>query len=103
MSLNSNEPRESLAPGVREIDAVVADAIVPQASDTAQQGDGLFPGEPAPLIARPVPVQTSGRLEFVARCPACLIWHRHVSLGEKDAPCGAHYLLQFKNKIKGAA
>ncbi|MET7746150.1 hypothetical protein [Streptomyces sp. NPDC005385] len=48
------------------------------------------------LIARPVPVQTSGRLEFAARCPQCRDWHRHVGLGEKDAPCGAHYLLQFK-------
>ncbi|WP_164662858.1 hypothetical protein [Streptomyces sp. S1A1-7] len=69
----------------QEIDAVAADAIVPQ------------------LIARPVPVQTSGRLEFAARCPGCRTWHRHVSLGEKDAPCGAHYVLEFKNKIKGAA
>lgn len=47
-------------------------------------------------IARPVPVSTSGRLEFVARCPECGVWHRHVSLGEKDAPCGAHYVLAFK-------
>lgn len=52
-------------------------------------------------IARPVPVQTSGRLEFAARCPKCHTWHRHVSLGEKDAPCGAHYRLEFANK--GAA
>ncbi|WP_151478885.1 hypothetical protein [Streptomyces albicerus] len=54
-------------------------------------------------IARPVPVQTSGRLEFAARCPKCRDWHRHIGLGEKDAPCGAHYLLQFKTKLKGAA
>ncbi|MFB7162064.1 hypothetical protein [Streptomyces sp. NPDC056242] len=55
------------------------------------------------LVARPVPVQTSGRLEFAARCPKCRDWHRHVSLGEKDAPCGAHYLLEFKTKLRGAA
>ncbi|MFF3377183.1 hypothetical protein ACFYXF_30040 [Streptomyces sp. NPDC002680] len=55
------------------------------------------------LIARPVPVQTSGRLEFAARCPVCRDWHRHIGLGEKDAPCGAHYLLEFKTKLKGAA
>jgi hypothetical protein len=55
----------------------------------------------AQLIARPVPVQTSGRLEFAARCPKCRNWHRHIGLGEKDAPCGAHYVLEFANK--GAA
>lgn len=60
-------------------------------------------GDQALPIARPVPVQTSGRLEFAARCPACRIWHRHVGLGEKDAPCGTRYLLQFKTKLKGAA
>ncbi len=53
------------------------------------------------LIARPVPVQTSGRTEFAARCPECKSWHRHIGLGEKDAPCGAHYVLEFANK--GAA
>ncbi|MGW2781047.1 hypothetical protein ACWC3X_07300 [Streptomyces populi] len=61
-----------------------------------QQGDALFPGDDGLPVARPVPVQTSGRLEFAARCPQCRNWHRHVGLGEKDAPCGAHYLLQFK-------
>ncbi|MFE4701085.1 hypothetical protein ACFRIC_28900 [Streptomyces sp. NPDC056738] len=85
MTQNSNEPREALTPGVRESNAAVAEGIVPQ------------------LIARPVPVQTSGRLEFAARCPECHDWHRHVSLGEKDAPCGAHYVLEFKTKLKGAA
>lgn len=54
-------------------------------------------------IARPVPVQTSGRLEFAARCPNCGVWHRHVSLGEKTGPCGATYRLEFKTKLKGAA
>lgn len=71
-------------------------ATVAHDSDTAHQGDTL-------AIARPVPVQTSGRLEFAARCPECRDWHRHVSLGEKDAPCGAHYRLEFKTKLKGAA
>lgn len=78
MSQNSNGPEMVESSRVRESNAVVAEAIVPQ------------------LIARPVPVQTSGRLEFAARCPECRDWHRHVGLGEKDAPCGAHYLLQFK-------
>lgn len=105
MTLNSNDPREALTPGDRE--SLTADgrleATVPEASDVGQQGDGLFPGDPATPIARPVPVQTSGRLEFAARCPKCHDWHRHVSLGEKDAPCGAHYVLEFKTKLKGAA
>ncbi|QKZ22067.1 hypothetical protein [Streptomyces chartreusis] len=69
-------------------------ATVPQGSDNTHQDVAL-------LVARPVPVQTSGRLEFAARCPECRTWHRHVSLGEKDAPCGAHYVLKFANK--GAA
>jgi hypothetical protein len=83
MTQNSNEPRESLAPGVRESNAVVAGAIVAQ------------------LIARPVPVQTSGRTEFAARCPECKSWHRHVALGVKTAPCGTVYRLEFASK--GAA
>jgi len=76
-------------------------ATVPQGSDGAHQGDSLFPADPAVPVARPVPMQTSGRLEFAARCPECGTWHRHVSLGEKDAPCGAHYRLEFASK--GAA
>lgn len=54
-------------------------------------------------IARPVPVQTTGRTEFAARCPSCRDWHRHVALGLKVAPCGAVYRLEFANKTKGAA
>lgn len=54
-------------------------------------------------VARPVPVSTSGRMEFVARCPVCRSWHRHVGLGEKTGPCGTTYRLEFKAKLKGAA
>lgn len=103
MTQNSSEPREALTPGVRESNAAVADAIVPQGSDIAHEGDGLFPGGTSLPIARPVPVQTSGRLEFAARCPSCSSWHRHVGLGEKLAPCGTHYRLEFKTQLKGAA
>lgn len=78
-------------------------AILAQASDAAHQGDALFPGPDALPIARPVPVQTSGRLEFATRCPSCHAWHRHIGLGEKLAPCGAIYRLEFKTKLKGAA
>jgi hypothetical protein len=83
MTQKSNETRHALHARSRESNAVVADVIVPQ------------------LVARPVPVSTSGRLEFAARCPQCRSWHRHIGLGEKDAPCGAHYVLEFANK--GAA
>lgn len=83
--------------------AAVAEAIVPQGSDIAHEGDGLFPGDPNLPVARPVPVQTSGRLEFATRCIQCSAWHRHVGLGLKTAPCGAIYRLEFKTKLKGAA
>ncbi|WNI15220.1 hypothetical protein [Actinacidiphila sp. ITFR-21] len=49
-----------------------------------------------PPVARPLPVITTGQLEFVARCPGCGRHHRHVSLGVKHAPCGATYDLQSK-------
>lgn len=56
----------------------------------------------APLrIARPVVVATAGRNEFAARCPQCHGCHRHISLGQKAAPCGARYVLEFKNSSKG--
>ena len=102
MTTNAETPRgltgafqEDSAAGGKSV------ATVPQLSDDAHQGDALFHADPAAVVARPVPVQTSGRLEFAARCPECRTWHRHVSLGEKDAPCGAHYRLEFASK--GAA
>lgn len=52
-------------------------------------------------VARPVAVVTAGRIEYAVRCPNCRAWHRHVSLGLKDAPCGGHYRLEFAKK--GAA
>lgn len=60
MTLNSNEPRESLAPGVREIDAVVADAKIPHGTDDAHQGGGLFPGDDGLPVARPFPSRRQG-------------------------------------------
>ncbi|MDJ0345953.1 hypothetical protein QMK19_30580 [Streptomyces sp. H10-C2] len=55
------------------------------------EADTKVPRLPA---ARPVVVVTAGRIEYAARCPQCRDWHRHVSLGEKRAPCGAVYELQ---------
>ena len=94
MTRNAETPRAESGAS-REIRAVGAEPIVPHTTDDAHEG------ESPQLIARPVPVSTSGRLEFAARCPHCRSWHRHIGLGEKDAPCGAHYLLEFANK--GAA
>lgn len=93
MNQNSSEPREALTPGVREDQAAGGSRSV--VSTVAQSSD--MP------VARPVPVQTSGRTEFAARCPNCRDWHRHVGLGERRAPCGVVYLLEFANKTKGAA
>ncbi|WP_187283436.1 hypothetical protein [Streptomyces sp. t39] len=96
MTQNSSETRHALHAGSRESNAVVAGTTVPQLASTAHQDEALFAADRPTPIARPVPVQTSGRLEFAARCPQCKSWHRHIGLGEKDAPCGAHYLLEFK-------
>ena len=103
MTTNAETPR-MMAGAHREDSAVGASsaAIVPQATDDAHQGDGLFPAAPSLPVARPLPVSTSGRLEFVARCPECRDWHRHVGLGEKDGPCGAHYRLEFASKEAAA-
>lgn len=104
MTMNAETPRAES--GAFQEDSAAGGssaATVPQDSDGTHQGDGLFPGEPGLPIARPLPVQTSGRLEFAARCPDCADWHRHVSLGVKDAPCGAHYRLEFKTKLQEAA
>jgi hypothetical protein len=84
MTQNAETPRAESGAS-QENRAASAEAIVPQ------------------LIARPVPVQTSGRTEFAARCPKCRDWHRHVGLGLKAAPCGAIYRLEFASKIRGAA
>lgn len=66
----------------------------------------VLSGGPAPTVtpvARPVVVATAGRIEYAARCPQCHLWHRHVSLGEKRAPCGTRYLLQPKAKLREVA
>ena len=90
--LGSSPSREDSAAGGKSA------ATVPQAPS---QSDGLFPGSTTTPVARPVPMQTSGRLEFATRCPECKAWHRHVGLGLKDAPCGAVYRLAFASQ--GAA
>ncbi|NUK72113.1 hypothetical protein [Streptomyces lunaelactis] len=75
---------------------------VPQPRRRAQQ-PGLFPGRTSRPVARPVVVMTAGRIEYATRCPGCQLWHRHVSLGIKHAPCGATYRLEPKAKLKGVA
>jgi hypothetical protein len=94
------ENRPWLAGGSQE-DSAAGGKSAATVPETSPQSDALFPAEPSVAIARPVPMQTSGRLEFATRCPECRAWHRHIGLGEKDAPCGAHYRLEFASK--GAA
>lgn len=77
-------------------------------SGGSQQQEVLFGGgtdTTVPLlpVARPILVTTSGRTEVAVRCPQCRDWHRHTSLGEKHAPCGAHYEVQPKGQLRGAA
>jgi hypothetical protein len=74
-------------------------ATVPQ---TAPRSDGLFPVDPAPLSARPLVLVTRGRVEYLAHCPHCRDWHRHVHLGHVTGPCGTEYELQPR-RAKGAA
>ncbi|WP_225642686.1 hypothetical protein [Streptomyces werraensis] len=66
-------------------------ATVPQ---QPSQGDALFPIIPAPLSARPLVLVTRGRVEYLAHCPNCRDWHRHVHLGNVTGPCGTEYELQ---------
>ncbi|MGW4434701.1 hypothetical protein ACWELO_02780 [Streptomyces sp. NPDC004596] len=74
---------------------------LPHGSDATQQA-GLFPAEPAPLAARPLVLITRGRVEYLAHCPKCADWHRHVHLGTVTGPCGTEYELQSR-RAKGAA
>jgi hypothetical protein len=45
-------------------------------------------------VARPLVLITRGRIEYLAHCPACRDWHRHVHLGTVTGPCGTTYELQ---------
>jgi hypothetical protein len=102
--MNRNAKRGLLESGPSsKSNAVVAEAIVPHASDTAQQGDALFPGNPGLPIARPLVLVTRGRIEFLGRCPNCQNMHRHTHLGKVTGPCGAKYELQPKAKLRGVA
>ncbi|MFD8521023.1 hypothetical protein ACFV2D_13535 [Streptomyces capillispiralis] len=102
MNPNSNEAEMLEASRLRESSAVGASPIVPQTADDVQQGDGLFPGEPAPPIARPLVLVTRGRIEYLGRCPHCQNMHRHTHLGKVTGPCGRKYELQPKAKRRAA-
>ncbi|MFG2637126.1 hypothetical protein ACGFX8_25245 [Streptomyces sp. NPDC048362] len=80
MTMNASGPQVLESPRDREdlADGGGSAHTVAQATDEAHQVDAL-------PIARPVPVQTSGRLEFAARCPEC-----------KTAPCGLLYVVQLR-------
>lgn len=51
-------------------------------------------GGTAASVARPLVLITRGRVEFLAHCPHCRDWHRHVHLGKVTGPCGTEYDLQ---------
>ncbi|MDX3841044.1 hypothetical protein PV750_05975 [Streptomyces europaeiscabiei] len=53
-------------------------------------------------VARPLVLITRGRIEYLAHCPHCRDWHRHVHLGTVTGPCGTEYELQPR-RAKGAA
>ncbi len=76
-------------------------ASLPHHADEAHQG-GLFPAEERTPVARPLVLITRGRVEFLAHCPRCADWHRHVHLGLVTGPCGTEYDLQPR-RAKGAA
>lgn len=59
-------------------------------------------GGTAASVARPLVLITRGRVEFLAHCPQCSDWHRHVHLGTVTGPCGTVYELQPR-RAKGAA
>lgn len=103
MTQNSNEAGMLGASRLREKSARGGAApIVGHASDNAHEGDGLFPGTPAPLTARPLVLITRGRIEYTAKCPGCGQWHRHRKLGDVEGPCGTTYELQPKAKRRAA-
>jgi hypothetical protein len=60
-------------------------------------------GENVASVARPLVLITRGRTEYLAHCPECKDWHRHVHLGKVTGPCGTKYDLQPRAKLKGAA
>lgn len=59
-------------------------------------------GGTAVSVARPLVLITRGRVEFLAHCPKCRDWHRHIHLGTVTGPCGTEYELQPR-RAKGAA
>ncbi|MEU4012089.1 hypothetical protein AB0H30_27010 [Streptomyces pseudogriseolus] len=73
---------------------------MPHKADDPQQS--LFPAEPGTLTARPLVLVTRGRVEYLAHCPKCRDWHRHVHLGNVTGPCGTDYELQARRE-RGAA
>jgi hypothetical protein len=99
MSQNAETPRVVAGAFQKNLAGGEAAVTVPQPT---AQCDGLFPVDPAPLTARPLVLVTRGRVEYLAHCPHCKDWHRHVHLGQVTGPCGVEYELQPR-RAKGAA
>jgi hypothetical protein len=103
MSVNENGPEMLTSPRDREDRQAGGSRSafsLPHRTDGPQQG--LFPVDPAPMSARPLVLVTRGRVEYLAHCPKCNDWHRHVHLGTVTGPCGTEYELQPR-RAKGAA
>lgn len=91
-----------------------SDSIGKQALTGKRSEQQSIPGTPKARIkvVRPMPLTTSGRLEYVAACE-CGAKHRHVGAGIKRPPCGSpRYLLcprgmdcskLYRDKVSGGA
>lgn len=69
-------------------------AETPRAESGASQEVLFATGGTGASVARPLVLITRGRIEFLAHCPKCSDWHRHIHLGKVTGPCGTEYDLQ---------
>ncbi|MCP9997827.1 hypothetical protein LUX34_23065 [Streptomyces werraensis] len=102
MTTNANEPRESLAPGVRE----------DQAADGSRSASTLPQSQP-PRVAGRLDTYRSRSAKWhrqvkVDRCPRCGHPHLHraplpvVEAVLKTAPCGLEYLVDLTSEAVAA-
>jgi hypothetical protein len=97
MTNNAETPQRHTG-GSQEVSAASGSTAltVPQQRGRAQQPDGLFPAADGKPVARPLILVTRGRVEYLAHCPECADWHRHVHLGDVTGPCGTEYELRSR-------
>lgn len=92
MTANAETPRAES--GAFQEDSAAGGKSAAIVGQDPPPSDALFPVDPAPLSARPLVLTTRGRVEYLAHCPKCRDWHRHVHLGTVTGPCGVEYELQ---------